>query len=98
MLTLFFILLAFFFISVSIYRAAAGVEVPVCVFPVEKIALWKFLAACHLENNDNDNEDHDYADDNINDYDDQDQDLVRTPGDGDGDDNIVDQDQDGERR
>ena len=44
--------------------------------------MWKFLAACHLENNDNDNEDHDYADDNINDYDDQDQDLVRTPGDG----------------
>ena len=94
----FFYSLGIFFISVSVYRAAAGVEEPVCIFPVDKIALWKLLAACHLENNDNDNEDHDYADDNINDYDDQDQDLVRTPGDGDGDDNIVDQDQDGERR
>ena len=74
----FFYSLGIFFISVAIYRAAAGVEYilyflyiflsfivivsfyrvaawvkePVCIFPVEKIALWKLLAACHLENND----------------------------------------------
>ena len=48
----FFYSLGIFFISVSVYRAAAGVEEPVCIFPVEKIALWKLLAACHLENND----------------------------------------------
>ena len=48
----FFDSLDIFFISVSAYRAAAGVEEPVCIFPVEKIALWKLLAACHLENND----------------------------------------------
>ena len=87
-----FLLSWHFFISVSVYRAAAGVEEPVCIFPVEKIALWKLLAACHLENDNIGDEDHDYGDDNIDDHDDQDQDLVITPGDG--DDNIVDQDED----
>ena len=93
----FFLLFLHFFISVSVYRAAAGVEEPVCIFPVEKIALWKLLAACHLENDNIGDEDHDYGDDNIDDHDDQDQDLVITPSDGDAHDYIVDQDQDQER-
>ena len=50
-------------VSVSVYRAAAGVKEPVCIFPVEKIALWKLLAACHLENDNIGDEDHDHGDD-----------------------------------
>ena len=61
------ILLAFF-ISVSVYRAEAGVKEPVCIFPVEKIALWKLLAPCHLENNDGES----CHEDNNDDFDDQD--------------------------
>ena len=47
-----FIYFLSFIVIVSFYRVAAWVKEPVCIFPVEKIALWKLLAACHLENND----------------------------------------------
>ena len=83
---IFFVFLAFFS---YLYRAAAWVEEPVCVFPVEKIALWKLLAACHLENNDGEschegnNDDFDGHIEN-NDIDNEDHDY--------GDDNIDDYD------
>ena len=73
---LYFLYFLSFIVIVSFYRVAAWVKEPVCIFPVEKIALWKLLAPCHLENDSIGDEDHDYGDDNIVD---QDQDHVEIP-------------------